>query len=227
MIGIIGAMEIEVEGLKKALDGVREESAFGYTFYSGKIGDAEVVVTQSGIGKVNSAIAVSIMKMKYNCDFIINTGIAGGTALVKSEDVVIGTKCLYHDFDATVFGYALGQVPGGPEYYSADESLVKKSEAACRDLGITHHLGTILSGDCFVTQKETYEKMNQPEAMACEMEGCSIAQASARMGVPFVIIRYISDIIGGENQIEDYKQYEKRMAERSSAICLKIIEHLS
>lgn len=226
MIGIIGAMDVEIESLKNELTDINEVEYYGSTFYTGKIHGVDVVLTRSGIGKVNSALAVSALKLIFNCDAVINTGIAGGTELTSSEDVIIAKRCAYHDFDAQIFGYALGQVPGSPLFYEADAELVSRAEGALSSLSIPYKAGTVLSGDSFVTEKSVYGKMKISDALACEMEGTSIAQAATKLGLPFIIIRYISDIIGSEGQISDYTAYERQMAERSGKICIKILEFL-
>lgn len=227
MIGIIGAMKNEVEGLKNAISEYRQLIIAGILFYRGKIGTSEVVITQCGVGKVNAAIATSLLISEFECHIIINTGIAGGTELVEKEDIVIGTRFAYFDVDATLFGYEFGQIPGSSLFFTPNDVAICKVKKALQGLGFSYKCGTILSGDTFVSKKETYEKMKLDDVMACEMEGCAIAHTCTKFKTAFIVIRYISDVIGCDDQIADYQLFEDRMAKRSSAICLEIVNELA
>ena len=111
-IGMIGAMEEEVEGLAEKLEGRQEEVCAGMRFLTGRIAGKEVALVCSGIGKVNAAVAASILAERFHADCILNTGIAGGIAPeVKLGDIVLSTDCLEHDFDVTAFGYEKGVIP--------------------------------------------------------------------------------------------------------------------
>lgn len=226
MIGIIGAMQHEVENLKNSISDYTEVTVAGILFYKGKIKGSDVVITQCGVGKVNAAMATTILATSFGCTLIINTGIAGGTNLVKTEDIVIGSRHIYSDFDVTVFGYKYGQVPGSSEFFIPNNDLVDKAKKALNKLGYDYKCGTIITGDQFVSSKEVYEKMNIDDIMACEMEGAAIAHACTKLNVPFLVLRYISDVIGAENQIGDYSQFEFKMANRSSEICFALVENI-
>ena len=227
MIGIIGAMEAEIATLKNSLKNMQTKIVGKTEFFTGEIDGKGVVVVQSGIGKVNGGICATILKVCFNCSLIINTGIAGGTNLTSCEDVIIGEKCAYHDVDVRVFGYKLGQVPGDEAFYQASQPVVEQVKSLLNSLNVSYKSGVILSGDQFVTEKFVYEKMGINNVLACEMEGAAIAQTCVKLGVPFIVIRYISDVIGEKSQIENYKIFEEKMAIRSCKICLEIISKIN
>ena len=196
MIGIIGAMEEENRILLENMAEKTEETHFHLVFTRGKIENQEVVLVQSGIGKVNSAIATAFIIDRYRPDFVINTGSAGGlnTAL-HVGDVVVADKVAYHDVDATAFGNSVGQVPQMPHYYTADKKVVEKITRAAEKVGLHAVQGTIVSSDSFIASESGTNRIKEhfPDAYATEMEGASIAQACYVLGTPFAIIRAISD----------------------------------
>ncbi len=224
-IGIIAAMKPEMDILKENLDHIQDVKIAGFVFYLGKINEHEIVLCESGVGKVNAGIASSLMIAEFECNLIINTGICGGLGL-KKRDVVIAKEVRYHDFDASPFGYEYGQVPGMPKTFvpSMESTIMIKS--VLNRLGINYENVPVYSGDQFVTSLKQVEKANPGEVFACEMEGAGVAQSCTKAGVEFIVLRYVSDCIGSENQEEDYKKFEHEMAERSANICLQIINNL-
>ena len=196
MIGIIGAMEEENRILLENMAEKTEETHFHLVFTRGKIENQEVVLVQSGIGKVNSAIATAFIIDRYSPDFVINTGSAGGlnTAL-HVGDVVVADKVAYHDVEATALGYSVGKVPQIPHYYTADKKVVEKITRAAEKVGLHAVQGTIVSSDSFIASESGTNRIKEhfPDAYATEMEGASIAQACYVLGTPFAIIRAISD----------------------------------
>ncbi|CZQ85894.1 5'-methylthioadenosine/adenosylhomocysteine nucleosidase [Trichococcus collinsii] len=196
MIGIIGAMEEENRILLENMTEKIEEVHFHLAFTRGKIENQDVVLVQSGIGKVNSAIATAFIIDRYRPDFVINTGSAGGlNAALHVGDVVVADKVAYHDVDATAFGYSVGQVPQMPHYYTADKKIVEKITRAAEKVGLHAVQGTIVSSDSFIASESGTNRIKEhfPDAYATEMEGASIAQACYVLGTPFAIIRAISD----------------------------------
>ena len=127
MIGIIGAMAHEVEVLKEKMTIEEIETHCGIEFYTGYIGENQVTLTGCGVGKVNAAIAATLLIDVYKCSLVINTGIAGAIKGLKTSDVCIGTKLYYSDVDVTVFGYSKGQIPGLPKYFSIDYNAYPQS----------------------------------------------------------------------------------------------------
>lgn len=226
MIGIIAAMDCEMNRLETELQNCEKVDIGGSFFYRGIMYDKEVVIALGGIGKTNIAVCTAIMIFVYHCDIVINTGIAGGLSPLKTKDIVLASKLGYFDVDATVFGYKKGQIPQMPHFFTPDDNVLMKVKWSLKNLGLPYEEATILTGDSFVTTKEKIEEFSFNDKIAVEMEGASVAQTCYRFGVPFVSIRFISDIIGAENQIDDYQQFENEMGNLSSSICLEIIKKI-
>lgn len=224
-IGIIAAMQPEFELIYDKIENCIEIKIAGVQFYSGNIGNVNVVLSQCGVGKVNASMAATLMISEFECNLLINTGIAGGIGL-KPKDVVIASKLMYYDFDTTIFGYAYGQVPGMPKEFipSLDSVIMVKSILKKQNIEYIHC--PIYSGDQFVSSLEQLKNIQIEKPMACEMEGAAIAQVAVRAGVDFIVLRYISDCVGEENQVQDYLSFEREMAERSAKICLQIMNNL-
>lgn len=196
MIGIIGAMEEETRVLLDHMENRVDKEVHHLNYTTGMIHGVEVVLTQSGIGKVNSALATAFMIDRYEPQLIINTGSAGGLKEgLNVGDVLISDTLAYHDVDATAFGYQRGQVPQMPVEYKSDEKYVKEILKAAQSVGLHPQKGMIVSSDSFIASKKDVEtiQMNFPKAGATEMEGTSIAQTCYVLKTPFVVIRAISD----------------------------------
>ncbi|MDO5059479.1 MAG: 5'-methylthioadenosine/adenosylhomocysteine nucleosidase [Neisseria sp.] len=196
-IAVIGAMQPEIELLQGRLKN-RVSHRFGaFQIDEGELHGKRVVLSLSGIGKVNAAVATALAVNRFAPDCVINTGSAGGLGKgLKVGDVVIGTQTAHHDVDVTAFGYAVGQVPQLPAAFVSDEHLVAAAErAAAAFNGANVSRGLIASGDQFVhsSEKTAEIRAHFPDIQAVEMEAAAIAQACAQLGVPFVVIRAISD----------------------------------
>ena len=163
MIGIIGAMDEEVEQIVAVMDIEREETKAQMTFKAGKLAGKDVVIVRSGIGKVNAAVCTQILVDDFGVDYVINTGIAGS---LKNEiniaDIVISDDVLHHDMDATGFGYAPGQIPRMDTLsFKADAKLIELAKESCAKVvpQIGVHVGRVVSGDQFIADKETKENI--------------------------------------------------------------------
>lgn len=227
MIGIIGAMTEEVELLKEGINVDDVITMCGMDFYLGIVNDVEVVLTKCGVGKVNAAMATTIMINHFECDLIINTGIAGGINGVSTKDIVIGNKLMYHDMDCTIFGYDNGQVPGLPTYFMPDLNVVISFKKALNKLGYKYKETIIYSGDSFVSSLEQLKNVDVNISCIAEMEGAAIAHVCVKSGVSFIVLRYISDVVGAENQVDDYLSFETEMARRSATICLEVLKNIA
>jgi adenosylhomocysteine nucleosidase len=228
-IGIIGAMEEEVVLLREQLKDLEEKKLAGCEFYQGLLNDQEVVLLKSGIGKVNAAIGTTLMIQMYEPDVILNTGSAGGFHTeLNVGDVVISTEVRHHDVDATIFGYEYGQVPQMPANYLPDEKLVDAAvKAGSKVENIQVVKGLIASGDSFMSDHERVEDIRKkfPMLFAAEMEAAAIAQTAYQFGVPFVIIRSLSDIAGKDARLS-YDQFLKTASKHSAELVQKIVEEL-
>lgn len=221
MIGIIGAMEEEVTILKIKLTQLSEISVAHVKFYTGILKDREVVITQSGIGKVNAAISTTLLINKFKPDIIINTGSAG--ALDESlnvGDVLISDDVKYHDADATAFGYEYGQVPQMPVAFQSSKPLIEKVSQVVQQQQLTAKVGLIVSGDSFIGSVEQRQKIKKafPNAMAVEMEATAIAQTCYQFNVPFVVVRAVSDLANGEAEMSFEAFLEKAAVSSSQTV---------
>ncbi len=225
MVGIIGAMQVEVEGLCSLIENCATKELFGRTFYYGFIRGKEVVVVESGIGKVNAAITTSIMCNNFDIDLIINTGVAGGIGNLKTFDLVISDKLVYHDFDLTPIGYKKGVIPKMGKAFDTSEPIRNLCESIAKEKNISYCIGNIASGDIFGTNPNIIDGLEM-DIKAVEMEGAAIAHAAKIYDKPFIALRVISDILGMENQEISFNQVEKKAAEYASLFVFEIIGKL-
>ena len=222
-MGIIGAMESEVQNLITRMEGVSYREKAGRRFAVGQLAGKEVVVVQSGIGKVAAAITAQILVDEFGVDALLNTGMAGGLdSRLAVKDLVIATAALQHDFDITAFGHARGFMYGEddqkPTLFVADETLCAKARAAAEAVlpaGSKAIDGIVASGDIFVDDSALKAQLRDGfGAAAAEMEGAAIAQAAVANDVPFVIIRTISDLAEHQANVsfDELEQYVGKLA---------------
>ena len=226
MIGIIGAMKEEVAILKGLIKRQLVEKIMHVEFTIGTLHDKEVVLLESGIGKVNVAIATTLLLEKFPVNYVINTGSAGGVkADAEVGDVVISDSVTYHDVDVTGFGYEWGQVPGMPAVFESDVDLVLKVEDVLKRVGIRYFKGQIVTGDVFVNRPEKISgiKENFNNAIALEMEAAAVAQVCHIANIPFVVVRALSDIAGKESEIS-FDEFLSKAAVVSSWMVLELIK---
>ncbi|MEF2955163.1 MAG: 5'-methylthioadenosine/adenosylhomocysteine nucleosidase [Blautia sp.] len=212
-IGIIGAMEEEVAILKEKMSEVTVLEKAGMEFFKGILGGQQVVVVRSGIGKVNAGICTQILADVFQVNAVINTGIAGSLkAEINIGDIVLSTDTMQHDVDAREFGYEIGQVPRmDTRTFPADDRLRETALQVCRKVNpeIQVFEGRVASGDQFVADKETKEKIiANTQAYCTEMEGAAIGQAAYLNGIPYLVIRAISDKADDSAHM-DYPAFEK------------------
>ncbi len=235
-IGIIGAMQVEVEYLRNLMkkEGeVKTVNAGSLTFEEGKISGVDAVLVRSGVGKVNAALCAQLLVLKFSCTHIINTGIAGAMADgLGVFDFVVSTDAVYHDVDATGFGYKPGQVPQLDVFsFSADKQMIKavKDAFAGCEQSKGHKLieGRIATGDQFISDKSVKERIASEFSPACvEMEGGAIAHACYLNKVPFVLVRCMSDC-ADDLSSNGYDFNEGTAAELSGKLTEKILEKLA
>ncbi|MBY5035233.1 5'-methylthioadenosine/adenosylhomocysteine nucleosidase [Streptococcus gallolyticus] len=224
--GIIAAMPQELKILVEALVEKEEVSVLGNTYYTGRLGKSEVVLVQSGIGKVMSAMSVAILADHFQVDAVINTGSAGAVAEgLQIGDVVVADKLSYHDVDVTAFGYAYGQMAGQELYFPADQTLLEKMRSVLAEQDLTSQVGLIATGDSFIAGQDKIAaiKANFPQVLAVEMEGAAIAQAAVNAGKPFLVIRAMSDTAQGDANIT-FDEFIIQAGERSAKTLLAFLE---
>lgn len=228
MLGIIGAMDVEVKELREMMENPQAQTVAGMTFYQGTIKGKEVVVVRSGIGKVNAGICSQILVDRYNVEGIINTGIAGS---LKNEinigDIVLATVAVQHDVDATGFGYPLGEIPQmGIKEFPADEKLRALAETCSKKANpdIQVFCGRVASGDQFISSKEKKNWISENfDAYCTEMEGAAIAQAAYLNNIPYLVVRAISDKADDSANM-DYSEFEAKAVENSVRLMAAMLE---
>lgn len=232
-LGIIGAMDVEVATLHERMENKTERKIAGSTYVEGTLENLPVVVVQCGIGKVNAALCVQALCDCFGVTHVVNTGVAGSLdAKLDIGDFVISRDAIYHDFDCHVLNpsYVVGQIPGFPvRYFPADETLINLAYSAANSIYPGHAaMGTVASGDQFVCQKEHKQAIVENTGALCtEMEGAAIAHGAWKNGVPFVVIRAISDKADDSAEM-DYPTFEaiaaKRCAEVTRAMAKALAE---
>ncbi len=230
MLGIIGAMDEEVAKIKEHMEQIEERTIASMDFLKGTVKGHPVVVVRSGIGKVNAAICTQILADVYGVDAVINTGIAGSlNADINIGDIVLSTDALEHDMDAVAFGYPVGQIPRMDTLsFTADEKLRKiaKETCECVNADVSVFEGRVVSGDQFISDKAKKEWLVENFAGYCtEMEGAAIAHAAYLNGIPFLIIRAISDKADDSASV-DYPTFEAKAIEHSVRLLLALCEAL-
>ena len=229
-IGIIGAMDEEVELLKATLEDREDHCIAGYSLFTGKMHGVDVVLLKSGIGKVNAAIGTTLMLQVFQPTCVINTGSAGGFASdLNVGDVVISSEVRHHDVDVTVFGYEPGQVPGLPAGFTPDNYLAEIAEGCISRMeGINTVKGLIATGDSFMNCPERVAKTreNFPTMKAVEMEAAAIAQTCHQFDIPFIVIRALSDIAGKESNLS-FEQFLVVAAKHSAEMVMAIVQTIS
>lgn len=226
--GIIAAMPQELKILVEQLQDKVEVTVLGRTYYQGRMGQHEVVLVQSGIGKVMSAMSVAILADRFAVDAIVNTGSAGAVADgIAIGDVVVATHLAYHDVDVTAFGYAFGQMAGQELYYPADQVLLEQLTGVLAEQEIISHLGLIVTGDSFIAGQDKIASIKEhfPEVLAVEMEGAAIAQAAVNTGKPFLVIRAMSDTAQGDANIT-FDEFIIQAGERSAQTLIALLEQV-
>lgn len=222
-------MEPEVELLKNAMLVEKEDKIAHTTAYAGTLNGQNIVLVQSGIGKVNASIITALLLERYDIDYVINTGVAGAMGEnLKVTDMVVSTEVLHHDVDATNFGYSYGQVPGMPAVYTSDEMLVKQSLAALSlNDEINGSSGLVVSGDSFIDSDAEKEHIigNFKDAMCVDMESASIAQTCWQFNTPFVIIRSMSDS-ANESADMNYEEFLAKACVHSSEVVKSLLRVL-
>lgn len=225
-LGIIGAMDSEVRALQESLTDASEYSIANMAFRAGKLQNMDVVVVRCGMGKVNAAMCVQILKDRFSVTHIINTGVAGSLdAALRIGDIVISTEAVQHDFDLSPIGFQRGEIPPfGLVAFPADPALQATALQASKKLSSETHVysGRICSGDQFISGNEQKQQITDRfGGMCAEMEGASIAQCCVANDIPFVILRAISDQADDSGGIS-FAEFEADAAKH----CIQIVQNM-
>lgn len=227
-LGIIGAMDIEVQLLKESIRNLTVTEKAGTEYYEGSLCGLPVVVVKCGIGKVNAAIGAQILCDCFGVTHIVNTGIAGSLCAEQNiGDMVVSSDVWHHDFDCVAFGYPMCRIPGMPQSFAADENMIALARQAAEQTGSAVRIGRIASGDQFVADQKLKDQIiERTQALCTEMEGAAIAQTAYRNGIPFVILRCISD--KADNSAEmDYPSFEAMAAQRCAQVAIALASALN
>ena len=225
MIGIIAAMNVEMESLRSHIENPVTETVGGVAYVSGQLEGQEVVTAVCGVGKVFAALCAQAMILRYRPECIINTGVAGTlTDRLSVGDIAVSTGVVQHDMDTSPIGDPLGLISGiNKVVLPADEALAKKLTACASALGIKTLPGIVASGDQFVASAARKAFIvGQFDAIACEMEGAAVGQACYVNGVPFCVLRAISDSADGSSHM-DYPAFTRLAAEQSVRLLLAFL----
>jgi len=229
-VGIIGAMDEEIEQLKSKMDIISAKMIVDTEFFMGKMANKNVVIVRSGIGKVNAAICTQVLIDLYGVDYVINTGVAGAISPdLNIGDIVISRDLVHHDFDVTNFGYPLGTIPRmSDSFFKADHALIKLAQSACESVlqDESCFIGRIATADSFVSDSEQKRRISEHfDALCVEMEGAAIAQVAMLNKVVFVVIRSISDK-ADEQADTTFDEFVKVAAKNASSVVENIIINL-
>lgn len=226
MIGIIGAMASEVDGLKELMENKTVDVISGVEFCCGSIGGKNIVVAQAGVGKVNAAVTAQTMILKYNTKAIINIGVAGGiNPTLNIGDIVIADRTVEHDMDTTAVGDAPGFITGIDRVYmDCDKEISELMYQVSKDMGIHTIYGVVASGDIFVSGDSVRNKIaNIFNGAAAEMEGGAIGHVCTMNNVPFAVLRAMSDCANNDSVV-DFPAFAQKAAKTSIEIITEFLK---
>ncbi len=226
MIGIIGAMRIEVDSLKESLSDVHTTEVSGVSYHSGKLSGVPVVVAVSGVGKVFAAICAQTMILKFGVNKIINIGVAGAIdPRLEQGDIAVSSSVCQYDMDTTAVGDELGMISGiNIIQLPSDKSLVEHTISSIEKGGFKCFTGVIATGDKFVAESQEKQKIfKRFKALVADMESGSIAQVCYVNKIPFVSLRVVSDNADSEAKSK-YRDFLKTAAERSVLVAKEIVK---
>lgn len=228
MLAIMGAMDEEIELLLADLQNHEELNFPGVTLHKGVLDGVPVLVTRGGIGKVNAAMTTTYLLVN-GASRIIFTGVAGGVHPdLRVGDIVVSTDLVQHDVDVTALGYKVGTIPGESLYWAADDHLRELAMVAAKDVeGVQVVAGRVASGDQFIASREGVQRLWKDYQAACaEMEGAAVAQVCAKAGVPFVVIRSVSDTADHDANV-DYRSFMPLVARHAKQVVRGMLARLS
>lgn len=224
--GIICAMPEELKELVAKITDEKTTELGTKTYYEGQIGDSNVVLVESGIGKVEAGITTEYLISEFNADIVINSGSAGGIGKgLKVGDVVVSTETAYHDVDARAFDYEYGQLPGQPARFKASPELVEQVIAAGKKTGLNVYSGLIVSGDQFIASKAATDEIlaKFPDALSSEMEGAAVGQVANDHQVPYAVVRAMSDT-GNEDAGMSFDEFIIEAGKKSAQMLIALLE---
>lgn len=228
-LGLIGAMTEEVDRFLNSMEQTHTHQHAGIDFTEGQFMGLSVVVCKSGVGKVNAAVCSQLLIDRFGVDAVVFTGVAGALdPSLTIGDLVISTECMQHDMDVTALGFDRGIIPYQEQsIFAADETLRELAVASGHELADRRVIaGRVLSGDQFIANREQVVELHEQLQGACtEMEGAAVAQVCAMNGVPFVVIRSMSDKADGSAHM-NFAEFTRLAADNSYAMVEKLVARL-
>ncbi len=221
-VGIIVAMDEEVEVIRGYFDAFKALSQAPYAVFEAQLGKTKIYISSSGIGKVNAAIATTLLIERYQPEMIINVGIAGSiTSELQTGDVLVSDTCVYYDVDATVFGYQHGQVPRMPTHYQSALGEMSQDQ----EISFNLKKGMLCTGDSFLTSHHRISEVKTlfNNVMAVDMEGAAVSQACYQFKVPFIMVKGISDQVNQASTEDSQKNVQLAM-DHAGEILLSILK---
>ncbi len=227
-IAIMGAMPEEVAPILERLDDVQEVNYAKNKYYKAKYKNIDVVVAYSKIGKVFSTLTATTMLELFACDVLLFTGVAGAVNPdLQIGDLIVASKLAQHDLDITIFGHPHGYVPEGSVYVEADKDLIALSKMVASEMGVKVKEGIIATGDQFIASEERKNFIAETfQADALEMEGASVAVVCDALGVPFFILRSISDSADMDAGF-NFEEFVESSAKVSAEFLMKMVDRLA
>lgn len=229
IVGIIGAMDEEIAHFIPHMENIEEVTHAGITYRRGAFHGKTIVLVKSGVGKVNAAVCTQILIDRFGVSKIIFTGVAGALHPdLDIGDIVISKDLMQHDMDVTALDYARGIIPDFPvSVFVADAALVELAQQASAQV-VDHkvRIGRILSGDTFVADRDEVRALHEELGGDCtEMEGAAVAQVAYMNGIPFVVIRSMSDKADGSAHV-NYREFVEVAAQKSYEIVEKMMMNM-
>jgi len=226
-LAIMGAMEEEITPLLANFTDINKVDYANNTYYECKLGNLDVVIAYSKIGKVFSTLTASTMIQKFGCDTLLFSGVAGGVnPALKIGDLIVANQLSQHDLDITAFGHPHGFVPGGSVYVNTDEALKNIALEVASENNIKIIEGIIATGDQFVADEKRKEFIETTfKADALEMEGASVAVVCDSLNVPCLILRAISDTADMDAGFS-FEEFLVTSAQNSANFLMKVIDKI-
>ncbi len=226
-IGIMGAMREEITPLLEMYKDYDNIEIAGNLYYVVSYKDSKIIIAYSKIGKVHAAITATTMILRFNCDKIIFSGVAGGLGYdLRVGDLLLATSLCQHDVDITAFGHAMGFIPEGKLFYESDKNLCNIAKDIAKDMKLDIKEGIVASGDQFIASKEIKDSIvKEFNAIAVEMEGASVACVCDNFNVPFCIFRSISDSADGKASVS-FDEFLESSAKISANFVYRFIDKL-
>ncbi len=224
MFGIIAALECEVDAILTHMNETIEKEMHSIKVYEGMIHNQRCVVALAGVGKVKASKATTLVLSQYQCNAIINVGVAGGLRMEQEPlDVVIANHVIQHDFDTS----AIDGVEGLGILATTDYKLNELCMNACQTLGLTYHIGDIASGDQFVTKHQGLDRIEKlfPTCVCAEMEAGAIANVANDFNIPCLIIRALSDIAPKENSNLDFSVFAAKASVNAGLMMNEVLKN--